>query len=73
MLLKLSINIEKYENYKKQNIYPNYNHEYQLTQKHFNLGCDFIVTNPTFKNIKVPSNLAIKHLLKTTINYKEVK
>lgn len=67
------INIEEYKNYKKQNIYPNYNHEYQQTQKYFNLGCDFLVTNPTFKNIEIPNNLDIEHLFKIIIHYKEVK
>ncbi|HBK1672137.1 TPA: hypothetical protein SBX32_002006, partial [Campylobacter coli] len=34
------------------------NHDYQQiqiqqTQKHFNLGCDFIVTSKGFKNVNV--------------------
>lgn len=32
------------------------NHDYQQTQKHFNLGCDFLVTSKDFKNIKVPQD-----------------
>ncbi|PZT47582.1 hypothetical protein B6S12_08440 [Helicobacter valdiviensis] len=33
---------------KQNKIYPNYNHEYQLTQKHFNLGLDFFLYSSTF-------------------------
>ncbi|WP_278824443.1 DUF6402 family protein [Helicobacter pullorum] len=52
LFLKSAINIEKYENYKRQNIYPIYNHDYQQTQKNFNLGLDFRIVTPTFKDIQ---------------------
>ena len=60
MFLKSAINIEKYENYKRQNIYPIYNHDYQQTQKNFNLGLDFIVTSKSFKNLKIPNDYLSK-------------
>ncbi len=43
------------------------NHDYQQTQKHFNLGCDFIVTSKGFKNIKIPNNLDTKNLLRIIV------
>lgn len=49
---KSAINIQKYEDYKSNNIYPIYNHDYQQTQKNFNLGLDFLVTSPTFKILR---------------------
>ena len=54
--LNFAITQEKYESYKNKNIYPIYNHDYQNTQKNFNLGCDFLVTSKDFKNIKVPQD-----------------
>lgn len=41
------------------------NHDYQQTQKHFNLGCDFIITSPIFKNIKIPNNLVLRIIVKS--------
>lgn len=38
------------------------NLDYQNTQKNFNLGLDFLVTSPTFKNIKIPNNLDTRKL-----------
>ena len=70
LFLKSAINIEKYENYKRQNIYPIYNHDYQQTQKNFNLGLDFLVTSPTFKNITIPNTLDIKNLFKVLVELK---
>lgn len=58
--LESAINIEKYENYKRQNIYPIYNHDYQQTQKNFNLGLDFIVTSKSFRNLKTPNDYLSK-------------
>ena len=34
------------------NIYSIYNHDYQNTQKYFNLGLDFRIVTPTFKDIQ---------------------
>ena len=42
--------------------YHLYNLDYQQTQKYFNLGLDFLVTSPTFKNIKIPNNLDTRKL-----------
>ncbi|EKM9865217.1 hypothetical protein PWA69_001461 [Campylobacter coli] len=70
LFLKSAINIEKYENYKRQNIYPIYNYDYQQTQKNFNLGLDFLVTSPTFKNITIPNTLDIKNLFKILVELK---
>lgn len=71
--LESAISIKKYENYKKQNIYPIYNHDYQQTQKNFNLGCDFLVTSPTFKNIKIPKDLKFKNLFRIIVSLQENK
>ena len=35
------------------NIYSIYNHDYQNTQKNFNLGLDFGILTSTFKDIEV--------------------
>ena len=47
------------------------NHDYQNTQKYFNLGLDFLVTSPTFKNIKIPKDLKFKNLFKIVITLGE--
>ncbi len=39
-----------------------YSKYYQQTQKYFNLGLDFLVTSPTFKNITIPNTLDIRKL-----------
>lgn len=67
IFLKSAISIDKYENYKRQNIYPIYNHDYQQTQKNFNLGLDFLVTSPTFKDIKIPKDLDTKSVFKIIV------
>lgn len=46
----------------KQKYNMMFNHDYQNTQKYFNLGLDFLVTSPTFKNIKIPNNLDTRKL-----------
>lgn len=60
LFLKSAINIEKYEDYKSSNMYPIYNHDYQQTQKNFNLGLDFIVTSKNFRNLKIPNDYLSK-------------
>lgn len=70
---KSAINIQKYEDYKSNNIYPIYNHDYQQTQKSFNLGLDFLVTSPTFKNITIPKDLKFKNLFKIIVSLQENK
>lgn len=60
LFLKSAINIEKYEDYKSSNMYPIYNHDYQQTQKNFNLGLDFIVTSKSFRNLKIPNDYLSK-------------
>ena len=67
LFLKSAINIEKYEDYKSSNMYPIYNHDYQQTQKNFNLGLDFLVTSPTFKDIKIPKDLDTKSVFKIIV------
>ncbi len=47
--------------------YHLYNLDYQNTQSHFNLGLDFIITSPIFKNIKIPNNLDTKNLLRIIV------
>lgn len=47
--------------------YHLYNLDYQNTQIYFNLGCDFLVTNPTFKTIKVLNSLNIKKLFRVIV------
>ncbi|WP_170252240.1 hypothetical protein [Helicobacter pullorum] len=47
------------------------NHDYQNTQKYCNLGLDFLVTSPTFKNIKIPKDLKFKNLFKIVITLGE--
>lgn len=66
--LNFSITQEKYENYKRQNIYPIYNHDYQQTQKNFNLGLDFLVVSKNFKNIKVPQDSRFRSAFEIVIN-----
>ena len=41
------------ENIKQTNEYKMLNHDYQNTQKYFNLGCNFKILTPTFKDIEV--------------------
>lgn len=36
------------------------NHDYQNTQRYFNLGLDFIVTSKRFKNLKIPNDYLSK-------------
>ena len=36
------------------------NHDYQQTQKNFNLGLDFIVTSKSFRNLKIPNDYLSK-------------
>ena len=43
------------------------NHDYQNTQKYCNLGLDFLVTSPTFKNIKIPNNLDTRKLFRIIV------
>lgn len=50
-----------------------FNHDYQNTQKYFNLGCDFLVTSPTFKNIKIPKDLKFKNLFRIIVSLQENK
>ena len=52
------------------NIYSIYNHDYQQTQKNFNLGLDFLVTSPAFKNITIPNTLDTKILFKVLVELK---
>ena len=40
------------------------NLDYQNTQNYFNLGCDFIVTSKTFKDIEIPRDLDTKNLFR---------
>lgn len=47
------------------------NQDYQNTQKYFNLGCDFLVTSPTFKNIKIPKDVKFKNLFTIIITLGE--
>ena len=52
------------------NIYSIYNHDYQQTQKNFNLGLDFLVTSKGFKNITIPNTLDTKNLFKVLVELK---
>lgn len=49
------------------------NHDYQNTQKYCNLGLDFLVTSPTFKNIKIPKDLKFKNLFRIIVSLQENK
>lgn len=49
------------------NIYSIYNHDYQQTQIHFNLGCDFLITSKSFKNITIPNTLDIRNLFRIRV------
>lgn len=49
------------------------NLDYQNTQKYFNLGLDFLVTSPTFKNITIPKDLKFKNLFKIIVSLQENK
>ena len=46
------------------------NHDYQQTQKNFNLGLDFLVTSKGFKNITIPNALDTKNLFKVLVELK---
>ena len=63
--LKSAITIDNYSQKRMENIYPIYNHDYQNTQKYFNLGLNYILASKDFKNIKVPNEY--KDFFKITI------
>jgi len=46
------------------------NNNYQQTQKHFNLGCDFLVTSKTFKDIVVPQDSRAKNIFRIIVEVK---
>lgn len=58
---------EEIETKKQNNTYPIYNHDYQQTQKNFNLGCDFLVTSKGFKDIAILKDLDTKSVFKTIV------
>lgn len=43
------------------------NHDYQQTQKSFNLGLDFIVTSPNFKSIEIPKTEEMKYIFRVVV------
>ncbi len=43
------------------------NHDYQQTQKNFNLGCDFLVTSKGFKDIAILKDLDTKSVFKIIV------
>lgn len=48
-----------------------FNHDYQQTQKNFNLGLDFLVASNNFKNIKIPKDLKFKNLFRIIVSTRE--
>ena len=63
----------KYHNNRIKNLnrgamyYHLYNQDYQNTQTFFYLGCDFVVTSKSFKDILVPQDANSKRIFKITI------
>ncbi len=43
------------------------NHDYQQTQKNFNLGLDFLVTSLTFKDIKIPKDVNMRKFFRISL------
>ncbi|EFR47734.1 hypothetical protein HCCG_02283 [Helicobacter cinaedi CCUG 18818 = ATCC BAA-847] len=62
-----AITKKEYLDYKQINIYPIYNQDYQQTQTYFHIGCDFLVTSKTFKDIVVPQDANLKRIFKIII------
>lgn len=56
---------------KAKNYNMMFNHDYQQTQKNFNLGLDFLVTSNNFKNIKIPKDLKFKNLFRIIVSTRE--
>jgi len=46
------------------------NNYYQQTQKYFHLGCDFLVTSKTFKDIAVPQDSRAKNIFRIIVEVK---
>lgn len=56
---------------KAKNYNMMFNHDYQQTQKNFNLGLDFLVASNNFKNIKIPKDLKFKNLFRIIVSTRE--